>query len=77
MLKFALIINLYPDSNRDKQEVTIEEDDDKRRIKQLEQENARLKKMYTELMIDHEILSEGYEVAKKRFRPGPKRRADG
>jgi putative transposase len=48
-----------------KKEVAIEADDDKRRLKQLEQENGRLKKMYTELMIDHQILQEGYEVAKK------------
>lgn len=48
-----------------KREFEISEDDDKHRIKQLEGENARLKKMYAELMIDHEILQEGYEVAKK------------
>jgi putative transposase len=48
-----------------KKDVAIEQDDDKRRIRQLEQENQRLKKMYAELMIDHEILTEGYEVAKK------------
>jgi len=41
------------------------EDEDKRRLKELESENARLKKMYAELMIDHQILQEGYEVAKK------------
>lgn len=59
----------YPNCNRDKQEVSIEEDDDKRRIKQLEQENSRLKKMYADLMIDYEILSEGNEVAKTDFGP--------
>lgn len=48
-----------------KKEVAIEQDDDKRRIKQLEQENARLKKMYAELKIDHEILQEGYDWIKK------------
>ena len=42
-----------------------DQDDEKRRIKDLEAENARLKKMYAELMIDHEILQEGYEMAKK------------
>lgn len=41
------------------------QDEDKRRIKQLERENAHLKKMYAELMIDHEILQEGYEMGKK------------
>ena len=28
-------------------------------------ENARLKKMYAELSVNHEILSEGYEMLKK------------
>lgn len=48
-----------------KREFEEGQDDDKRRLRQLEAENARLKKMYAELMIDHEILQEGYEVAKK------------
>ena len=51
-----------------------DQDDNKRRIKQLEQENARLKKMYAELMIDHEILQEGYEVAKKISAQSKKKR---
>jgi putative transposase len=42
-----------------------QKDDDKRRLRELEAENARLKKMYAELRIDHEILQEGYEMAKK------------
>lgn len=41
------------------------QDEEKRRIKQLESENARLKKMYAELSIDHGILQEGYEMLKK------------
>lgn len=40
-------------------------DEDKRRVKELERENARLKKMYAELSVNHEILSEGYEMLKK------------
>ena len=48
-----------------KKELAIEQDDDKRRLRQLEQENARLKKMYTELKIDHDILQEGYDLVKK------------
>ena len=36
-----------------------------KRLKELEQENARLKKMYTELKIDHDILQEGYDMVKK------------
>ena len=43
--------------------------EDKRRLRELEKENARLKKMYSELMIDHDILKEGLEIA-KRYRPG-------
>ena len=48
-----------------RREIKENEDEDKRRSKELEKENARLKKMYAELMIDHKILEEGYEVAKK------------
>ena len=48
-----------------KKEVADNADEDKRRIKQLELENARLKKMYSELSIDHGILQEGYEMLKK------------
>ena len=39
-----------------KRDISIEKDEDKRRLKHLEQENARLKKMYTELKIDYDIL---------------------
>ena len=48
-----------------KKEVADNEEETKRRIKQLELENKRLKKMYAELSIDHEILSDGYEMLKK------------
>lgn len=48
-----------------RQDLSDQQDDDRRRLKELERENARLKKMYAELRIDHEILQEGYEVAKK------------
>lgn len=41
------------------------QDDAKRRLDQLEKENKRLKKMYSELSLDHAILKEGYEVLKK------------
>jgi putative transposase len=41
------------------------QDEEKRRLKTLEAENARLKKMYAELSIDHGILKEGYEMLKK------------
>lgn len=42
-----------------------DQDEEKRRLKELEKENARLKKMYAELSIDHGILKEGYEMLKK------------
>lgn len=48
-----------------KKEVAIEQDEDKRQIKQLAEENARLKKMYAELSLDHSILQQGYEMLKK------------
>ena len=48
-----------------KKELSIEQDEDKRRLKQLEEENARLKKMYAELSLDHSILQQGYDMLKK------------
>lgn len=48
-----------------KKDLAISQDEDKRRLKELEAENARLKKMYAELSLNHEILSEGYEMLKK------------
>lgn len=48
-----------------KRELSDQQDDEKRRLRQLESENTRLKKMYAELQLDHQILKEGYEVAKK------------
>ena len=48
-----------------KSNLTVEQDDSKRRLRELEAENARLKKMYAELRMDHEILQEGYDIAKK------------
>ena len=48
-----------------KNDLAIEQNEDKRRLKQLEEENKRLKKMYAELSLNHEILSEGYEMLKK------------
>jgi putative transposase len=48
-----------------KKEVAIEQDEDKRRLRDLEKENARLKKMYAELSLEHGILKDGYEMLKK------------
>jgi len=47
-----------------KKDHTDNEDEDKRRVKELEQENARLKEMYAELSIDHNILKKGYSMLK-------------
>lgn len=48
-----------------KKDLAVEQDENKRRLKDLEAENARLKKLYAELRLDHDILSEGYEMLKK------------
>jgi putative transposase len=48
-----------------KKEHEEDQDEGKRRLKELEAENARLKKMYANLSMDHEILQEGYAMLKK------------
>ena len=48
-----------------KKRVADDQNEDKRRLRQLEEENARLKKMYAELSIDHNILKQGYDMIKK------------
>ena len=48
-----------------KKDKTTDEDDQQRRLKELEAENKRLKKMYAELSIDHDILKTGYGMLKK------------
>ena len=48
-----------------RKEHTDMQDEGKRQLKQLETENARLKKMYADLSMDHEILKEGYSYLKK------------
>jgi len=48
-----------------KKDKAIDEDDTLRRLKELEAENKRLKKMYADLSIDHDILKQGYSMAKK------------
>jgi putative transposase len=48
-----------------KEQQQTELDENKKRVDTLEKENKRLKKMYSELSIDHEILKEGYELLKK------------
>lgn len=39
--------------------------DGKKRVKELEAENLRLKKMYAELQLKHEVVSEAVEILKK------------
>lgn len=48
-----------------KKDKAVEADDTLREVQKLRGENARLKKMYADLSMDHEILKEGYELAKK------------
>lgn len=48
-----------------KNEVETERNDDKRRLKELEMENLRLKKMYAELQLKHEVMSEAVDILKK------------
>jgi putative transposase len=43
----------------------IQQNDDKRRLRDLEIENLRLKKMYAELQLKHEVVSEALQIAKK------------
>ena len=47
-----------------KKEKATNEDDTQRELKLLRQQNAQLKKMFANLSMDHEILKEGYEMAK-------------
>ena len=47
-----------------KKNIADAKDENKRRLKELEQENARLKKMYAELSMDHDILQQGYQMLK-------------
>ena len=48
-----------------KNESETQQHEDKRRLKELEQENLRLKKMYAELQLKHEVVSEAVEILKK------------
>jgi putative transposase len=48
-----------------KKEMAVEQDEAKRKVAELERENNRLKKMYAELSLDHQILQDGYEMLKK------------
>lgn len=48
-----------------KNEADIQQNDEKRRLRDLEVENLRLKKMYAELQLKHEIVTEALQLAKK------------
>lgn len=48
-----------------KNEVETEQNDDKKRLKELEAENLRLKKMYAELQLKHAVVSEAVEILRK------------
>lgn len=48
-----------------KNELDDTQHEEKRRLRELEQENLRLKKMYAELQLRHEVVSEALQIAKK------------
>ena len=48
-----------------KNELQTEKDEGKRRLKELELENLRLKKMYAELQLKHEVMSDAVDILKK------------
>ncbi|GAB4399817.1 MAG: hypothetical protein OHK0053_20660 [Microscillaceae bacterium] len=48
-----------------RKELEIAQDEDKKRLKALEKENAQLKKMYLEAQLDKEILTEAVALLKK------------
>ena len=48
-----------------KKKIAEDKDVDRRRLRELESENKRLKKMYADLSIDHDILKQGFAMAKK------------
>jgi len=48
-----------------KNEAEVDRNEDKKRLKELEAENLRLKKMYAELQLKHEVVSDAVEILKK------------
>lgn len=48
-----------------KNEAETDRNDDKRRLKELEVENLKLKKMYAEALLKQEVLSDAVEILKK------------
>lgn len=50
-----------------KKDKAIQEDDTQRELQKLRVENARLKKMYTELSINHSILKDGNSFSTEHY----------
>jgi putative transposase len=48
-----------------KNELEDSQHEEKRRLRELESENLRLKKMFAELQLRHEVVSEALQIAKK------------
>lgn len=48
-----------------KNEVETDKNEDKRRLKELEVENLKLKKMYAEALLKQEVLTDAVEILKK------------
>lgn len=48
-----------------KNEAETDKNEDKKRLKELEVENLRLKKMYAELQLKHEVMTDAVDILKK------------
>ncbi len=48
-----------------KNEVETDKNDDKRRLKELEVENLKLKKLYAEALLKQEVLTDAIDILKK------------
>jgi len=48
-----------------KADLSAQSTEDKKRLRELELENARLKKMYVELQLEKDVISEALNLAKK------------
>lgn len=48
-----------------KSDLSAQSTEDKKRLRELELENARLKKMYVELQLEKDVISEALDLAKK------------
>lgn len=48
-----------------KESFSIQNNEDKKRLRELEKENEQLKKMYAELELEKRVISDALEIAKK------------